>query len=121
MRLSRHSKFVRWCWLISDVGVPYRNSSICELFWRGFVFTPLKFAFLLMLLAGACTLLFLALSNGMGRWVIGGFVSVVMFPIWAIMLKRRALGTPDTSVVFAVAKGRIVAVKSKVCPIVELY
>ena len=119
MRISRESRFVRWCWWYSDWSVPCQ-SSICELFWRGFVIAPLLVCLALTFLAVVGLLIYVIATIPMALWVVAGLVTAVGLPLVAIFLKRKLLGCPSRSIAWEVITERAKAAKSKLCPLVDL-
>ena len=131
MTLSRDSRFVRWCYLFSDIGPPFRTS-LCVLFWRGFVWTPFALLFFMTLIGGSIgTLAYGMWTDAEFRWrviLVGGVLSTIVasfaFPTFAVSAKRAYTGEPrplqERSPATAVFVGRVKAWKHKVCPMVEL-
>ena len=122
LKISRESKFVKWCWWVGDDLPPY-TTSICVLFWRGFVLSPVV---VLVLAAAVGYVTYWIVVTPIALWVLGGIVSAIFVPIWAVMLKRRRWPVVPAehrrqSVVLTVLVKRARAVKQKVCPIVKLY
>ena len=120
MRISRQSKFVRWCWYWDGVDAPDRTS-ICALFWRGFVLMP---AGILIVSWAVLYILYLIVITPTALWLLGGTAAAVAVPIWAIKMKRRRwrpVQHKQQSVVLTVLIERAKAVKQKACPLVELY
>lgn len=121
IRLHRWSRLVQWAYLWED-GVPYQTS-ICPLFWRTVLVTPLKVGVPLggLLLLGFWTVyythkvLFAVL-------VISGVVCAVGLIAGVCELFTRARGRLDgawreQSVVYQGFR----SIKARMCPLVEIY
>lgn len=123
MKIQRSSRFVRWCWSASDFA-PLHHTTVCELFWRGFVFTPLtwiaRVGALIFVLGLVGLIAWEIATTPVIVWGLGGVVAVIALPIWAIYTKRRVFGEPTHSVVAQVVVERAKAWKQRVCPLVEL-
>ncbi len=122
MRISRQSMFVQWCWLTTEGGPPCRTS-ICVLFWRGFVLSPLL---VIGLVGFSGFMVYQLVMVPVALWFLGGAVAAIFFSIGAIVLKRRRWSVlpaehRQRSVVLTVLVERARAVKQRVCPVVELY
>jgi len=120
IRISRRSRFVRWCWL---GGWAPQQTSICVLFWRGFVLAPLVAVVMAAILG---MILYWIVMTPAIWWFLGGALATIFLPIWAIALKRRRWPVlpaehRQKSVIITVLVERVRAAKLKVCPLVELY
>jgi len=120
MRISRQSKFVKWCYLTGFI--PSGNISICILFWRGFLISPLVVLYCLACVAAAISLVggivYLMAINAIGLWILGASPLFILLALW---IKHFQKDTPKENVAVTVFVERIKAVKKKVCPIVEFY
>lgn len=117
MKVDRYGRLVRWAYW-GEASVPFQTS-LCVLFWRTVLWTPLKGATLLLVGGG---LLYLV---GDAIWVTKGAVIVIgalagwtlYALIWFLPRTfRRLADSTERSVVWQGAK----AVKGRMCPIVEL-
>lgn len=109
MTLNRNRRLVRWAYWGSDE-FPPRQTTLCELFWRAVVLTPLVFSILAILAPVWWPIL---------KWEERGK------PHWDRWRKARAVraGKPTPSrepSTIALCGAWVKAVKEKVCPIVYL-
>ena len=123
LQLSRQSRFVRWCWW--DAYAIPAQSSVCVLFWRGFVLMPIVLGFSVTVMG---VFLYLVVTTPEARWTIGGTLAGVFLSVLAINLKRRRWPVPayrskadaERSDALRVLAEWLKATKTRVCPIVRL-
>lgn len=123
MKLKKSDRIVRWAYLLEDTGPPSR-ASLCTIFWRAILITPLKLAALVaiasLLSYAAYAAYRLARFGGLLVWrhplglvsialmILAGYCAAGYIDRWPCRRRPSAL--------VAGAK----AVKDKVCPLVEI-
>lgn len=132
MVLERHSRIVRWAYL-HDKDVPERTS-LCAIFWRSVLWTPLglfcKVAITIWTIGWLMWLAFLAFDWAITNWPTTLRILTVVF-LGAVLVVGCVVATRITSwlrtqerPIRAIKESPIyqgaVAVKSKVCPLVEI-
>lgn len=126
MVVSRQSRLVRWAYFL-DSRTP-EHTSLCALFWRTVLITPLKIC---MIIGGAISITFLLAMLGYEGFLnaaLVGKVAVVTLPVVGIcywLFKPRGhLDAPAKRAIEAITESVVVqgaiAVKSKICPLIEL-
>lgn len=109
MQLSQNSRIVRWAYLFSSFGPP-GHVSLCVLFWRSVLLTPMIVLSLLVLVVGFSFMLyenFLPLTLIV---VAGSLITTICIGIWLA-----------TQAVSRTAIGHMIKTKkSKICPIIDL-
>ncbi len=123
MKLNVDSKTVRWAYLFGDY-VPHQTS-LCAIFWRCVLLTPLKLAFIVFIGSMLATLIImlvkLAYLNGAFTAIFVGLVTGLA--VFAYLNRRSRYKTGD-SLIDKVGEWPVIqgakAVKGKICPIVEL-
>lgn len=123
MKVRRESRVIRWAYFLSDRVVP-DQTSLCPLFWRVVLITPINIALPLAFFGAVGWLLVEAFIKA--PLVTGGIIAICAFAIavgfsiaWVERaLKKRAKRCVDAapSVLFDGFR----AVKGKVCPIVKI-
>ncbi len=128
MRISRQSKFIRWCWWYNEWELrAVERSSICELFWRGFVISPIVVCLCLFGVSSIIYVvgkgLYLMWTMPVMAWSVGGICVAALLSMSAIYCKRKWYPSQRKTppVAFLVLVERVKAAKKKACPIVELY
>jgi hypothetical protein len=114
MKLAQSSKWIKWAYLVDRSKVPYGEVSLCVLFWRIVLITPVK------LLCG--TALILA-----GLWAIGmiAVATVTHWIGWVIMGALAVLiaGSylyESRNVAHSPVAEYIKARKRGICPIIDI-
>lgn len=114
MKLKRESRLVKWAYFLAD-SVPSRTS-LCVLFWRVVLITPLKILFI-----GAVTFL---VGRALFRiaevaWAYplhaAAFLTIVV-SLLVYAYRRETSIDPPESVVLEYIRAK----KQKVCPIIEI-
>ena len=107
MKLSRHSRFVRWAFMV-EKSIPYR-ASVCELFWRAFLLAPIFAVFFAVMFIVLSPFFFVA-------WLHDTYQER-RYPGQAPRpLSARISAALESSVFYQ----GVLAWKRKVCPIVDL-
>lgn len=117
MKVDRYGRLVRWAYW-GAASVPFQTS-LCALFWRTVLWTPLKGATLL--LTGGSVLYVLGRLTWETKGLVPLAIALGVGVIWALIkflpgTFRRIATRTDQSIVWQGAK----AVKGRLCPIVEL-
>lgn len=117
MQLRRDSRVVRWAYLWES-SVPYRTS-LCAIFWRTVLWTPLKMIAPLGILSFCLRMAWLyPLDWAIGTGVFIGIVLAVGCIAWVqYRFEHRDVWADKKP---SVLRDGFRAVKSKVCPIVDL-
>jgi membrane protein YdbS with pleckstrin-like domain len=124
MTLSRESRLVRWAYF-SEERIP-RQTSLCVLFWRVVLLTPLKLAWLVALAVGACVALWLlgdmllAIMHRVGvtTVVFGCFVLIVAFV--GVRFASRRWHVTKSGLDASPLVQSALALKRGICPLIEL-
>ncbi|MEE9401440.1 MAG: hypothetical protein V3V32_05430 [Dehalococcoidia bacterium] len=125
MKVNRESWLIKWAYLLkiqSDEGVPY-NTSVCALFWRCVVVTPIHVIIFLATLFGfgfmlAYPWMIYSFHNVLAVWT--GFAMLFVL-IAGIATKEDDPYTSGGELNFiGVIAGHYDAVHTKVCPIVTI-
>lgn len=126
MNLKRDSRIVRWAYLTDDCSPP-RLTSLCALFWRCVLWTPVRLTIALTVVGGLVGGILLVAWK---IWPVTVALAVIGLSVWALIrfdlddvrtdaLDRRldaATARVSRSVIWQGAK----AVKSRVCPLVTI-
>jgi ABC-type sugar transport system permease subunit len=112
MKLNRNSRAFKWAYLWEN---PYyvHHTSLCNLFWRTVLITPLKLAFPLVI---AACLVVVAWSEPLNTLIV--LAIVISLPTTCILWDgvRRRYNNKEPGIIV----GGFKAVKSKICPIVSI-
>ena len=120
MRISRNSLIIRWAYLLMVVlGDPIpRQTSLCALFWRTVLITPLWIAIFVtaVLFVG-----FLGYQAWLKPWEALWAVIIITGPALVLLagVETHDYLTADTDSP-SIIRGGFRAVKDKLCPIVKL-
>ncbi len=113
--LKRNSRFVRWCWSMQDDSIPPSQSSICNLFWRGFVWAPISWGIVsLIFLAVFLSLCFIFFTSIIGIFSLAG---VTILSLLLVSYMKEKDEVPASIVILG---ERMKNIKNKLCPIVKL-
>jgi hypothetical protein len=121
MKLQRNSWLIRWAYFGADY-VP-RQTTLCALFWRIILLTPLKVAFLITLGCMVVWTMFITPFKAFGWWGLLVTPSILLL-LWLLIvicsgikwLFSRSLDSENASIVSETIDG----FKHKFCPIIEL-
>ena len=140
MQITRDSLLVRWAYLWEDWSdaVRFRHTTVCALFWRCVLYSPLKVLFTLLVLAAVVLAAYLLVVEVLWAWVefmfwpwllvkwpfllIGagiGLLSVAIFGALAALSKRIKVGKSIKGRT-SLAAEYLKAKKQRFCPRVEI-
>lgn len=123
-QLKRNSKLVRWAYLFESRREYTVRTSLCAIFWRSVLFTPLKLFSIGLLGAFCCFLMFLYGRLWWQHWTVAvlrtlgviGAAAFLLFMVWVT-------GSHTDLAIYAEKHPLIqgaLAVKRKICPIVDI-
>lgn len=123
MQLKARSLVVRWAYLWSMDGIP-DQTSLCALFWRTVLVTPLKLLVPVIVLSMVAAFIWLkplaAVASVVGMAAIAGFGALMGYLADRHHDRRALRQMSDKGTKPSVLIDGFYAVKGKVCPIVEL-
>jgi hypothetical protein len=118
MELKRDSWLVKWAYLGEHVNVwSDTHTSLCALFWRSVLFTPLKLSVPLMLVG---VLAVMTYQEPMQALVFFGGVAGVLTVVCAVAYVSSYVQDSGTSDQPPVVVQMLKSVKGKVCPMVTI-
>lgn len=122
MQLSRNSWLVKWAYFLEDA--PSRES-LCTLFWRVVLLSPIKLASIATIIGLFITALFVIPIIGLGWWgllVTPGTIGVIALGVFVYEKRRdrRRLAMPSSTKPSSAIVEAYRAFKDKYCPIIDL-
>ena len=117
MKIRADSLVVKLAYLF-DMCKPYPSgrTTICPLFWRTVLLTPLKLAAIAGVFALVCWSLYQA---WLVKWELGTLILILLSVIASVFGAQKAVRTDLGQDTLNVVGGGLVAIKKQICPIVE--
>ena len=117
MKIRASSPIVTWAYLFERYKpYPSDRTTICPLFWRTVLLTPLKLAAIAGVFALVCWSLYQA---WLVKWELGTLILILLSVIASVFGAQKAVRTDLGQDTLNVVGGGLVAIKKQICPIVE--